>query len=548
MFIYKKPPRSHALGEPLRNQNHPRPTTRRDFIAAGFLSGPALVMAPAWLGALLKANRANAGAPPLDPDIAPLLSQLECNVPASGVGLPFICFDLAGGANLVGSEVIVGQQSGANVLNPQTNFLSTAGYGKLGVPGNLVPSSSANINSSLGLLWHADGAIQRGITSMITPTTAAGVNGAVICAMSQNDTQMNPHNPMYGIAMAGRKGQLLQLIGTESSVSGGNSMAPMELIVPALQPSTISQPADATSLVPIPPGGKQDPLSVEVLETQTRISGGTGLYNGGSGGTAAFTGALGAPTALYGNAQQDATLKNQVRCAYVKAVNTANQFGDPSALDPTKDSNITSIASKFQANAFMDNEFAKTATVMKLVLNGLAGAGTITLGGYDYHDGTRATGETRNFKAGQMIGAVLQYASLLGVPVMIYVFSDGSLNSNSMVDSSAAGRGKLGWQGDNSSVASTFFLAYSPKGRPALRGAAGAQQIGYFTADGSVVSTSSPAANSVDSLVQTVLLNYMGLSGTDANFASLFQSWTGQSQGLGSAGQLAGLTVFQPIM
>ncbi len=542
MFIYKKPPRSHALGEPLRHENHAKPVTRRDFVAAGFLSGPAMVMAPAWLGALLKANRANAGAPPLDGDISPLLGQLECNVPASGVGLPFICFDLAGGANLVGSEVIVGQQGG------QTNFLTTAGYGKLGVPGNMVPSSTANIDPSLGLLWHADGAIKRGIMSMITPATAAGTNGAVICAMSQNDTQSNPHNPMYGIAMAGRKGQLLQLIGTESSVSGGNSMAPMELIVPALQPSTISQPSDATSLVPIPPGGTQDPLSVEVLETQTRISGGTGLYNGGSGGTAAFTGALGMPTSLYTNAQSDAALKNQVRCAYVKAVNTANQFGDPSALDPTKDSNITSIAAKFQANAFMDNEFAKTATVMKLVLNGMAGAGTITMGGYDYHDGTRATGETRNFKAGQMIGAVLQYAAALGVPVMIYVFSDGSLNSNSMVDSSAAGRGKLGWQGDNSSVASTFFLAYSPKGRPALRGAAGTQQIGYFTADGSVVSTSSPAANSVDSLVQVLLLNYMGLSGTDANFASAFQAWTNQPQALGSASQLAALTVFQPIV
>src|SRR5215813_12340569 len=541
MFILKKPPRSHALGEPLRHENHSRPTTRRDFIAAGVLSGPALVMAPAWLGALLKSNRAE-GAPPLDSDISPLLGAAECNVPASGVGLPFICFDLAGGANLVGSEVIVGQQGG------QTKFLTTAGYGKLGVPGNMVPSSSANIDPSLGLLWHADGAIKRGIMSMITPATAAGTNGAVICAMSQNDTQSNPHNPMYGIAMAGRKGQLLQLIGTESSVSGGNSMAPMELIVPALQPSTISQPSDAVSLVPIPPGGKQDPLSVQVLETQTRISGGTGLYNGGSGGTAAFTGALGAPTSLYTNAQQDATLKNQVRCAYVKAVNTANQFGDPSALDPTKDTNITAIGAKFQANAFMDNDFATTATVMKLVLNGLAGAGTIVMGGYDYHDGTRATGESRNFKAGQMIGAVLQYASALGVPVMIYVFSDGSLNSNSMVDSSAAGRGKLSWQGDNSSVASTFFLAYSPKGRAALRGAPATQQIGYFTADGSVVSTSSPAANSVDSLVQVVLLNYMGLSGTDANFASVFQSWTNQPQGLGSASQLAGLTVFQPIV
>ncbi|HEY6822933.1 MAG TPA: hypothetical protein VI195_00715 [Steroidobacteraceae bacterium] len=542
MFIYKKPPRSHALGEPLRHENHPRPRTRREFIAAGFLSGPAMVMAPAWLGALLKANRANAGAPPLDNDIAPLLAAAECNVPASGVGLPFIAFDLAGGANLVGSEVIVGQQGG------QSNFLTTAGYGKLGVPGNMVPSASANVDASLGLLWHADGAIKRGIMSMITPATAAAVNGAVVCAMSQNDTQTNPHNPMYGIAMAGRKGQLLQLIGTESSVSGGNSMAPMELIVPALQPSTISQPSDATSLVPIPPGGKQDPLSVEVLETQTRISTGTGLYNGGSGGTAAFTGALGMPTALYANAQQDATLKNQVRCAYVKAVNTANQFGNPSALDPTQDSSITAIGAKFQANAFSDNEFAKTATVMKLVLNGFAGAGTITMGGYDYHDGSRATGETRNFKAGQMIGAVLQYASALGVPVMIYVFSDGSLNSNSMVDNSAAGRGKLGWQGDNSSVASTFFLVYNPKGRPALRGAASTQQIGYFTADGSVVSTSSPAANSVDSLVQLVLLNYMGLSGTDANFPTAFQNWTGMPQGLGSASQLAAMTVFQPIV
>jgi hypothetical protein len=299
-----------------------------------------------------------------------------------------------------------------------------------------------------------------------------------------------------------------------------------------------------------PGGGKQDPLAGEVMETQTRISGGTGLYNGGSGGTAAFSGGLGMPTALYANAQQDATLKNQVRCAYVKAVNTANQFSDPAALDPTKDSSIAALATKFGANAFGDNEFAKTATVMKLVLNGLAGAGTITMGGYDYHDGSRATGEMRNFKAGQMIGAVLQYAASQTppVPVMIYVFSDGSLNSNSMVDSSAAGRGKLGWQGDNSSVASTFFLAYSPKGRPALRGAPATQQIGYFSADGSVVSTSSPAANSVDSLVQTVLLNYMGLSGTDANFPSAFQSWTSMPQALGSASQLAALTVFQPIV
>jgi hypothetical protein len=351
---------------------------------------------------------------------------------------------------------------------------------------------------------------------------------------------------MYGIAKAGAQGQLLTLIGTESSVSGGNSQAPMAMIDPALQPTTISQPSDATALVPLPPGGTLDPLAVATLESQTRISTGT-TPQSGSGDTGAFTGALGMPSGgtagvqLYSDPTQDALLKNQVRCAYVKAANTANLFGNPSALDPTKDPNI--VGPIFQASDFQDNDVAATATVMKLVIDGFAGAGTITLGGYDYHDGSRATGEGKNFKAGQMIGAVLQYAALQGKPVMIYVLSDGSLNSNSMVDTSTGGRGKLGWQGDNSSVASTFFLAYSPKGRPALRNGAAGQQIGYFSTDGSVVSTSSPAANSVNQLVELVILNYMGLSGTDSQFTTLFPM-----QGLGPASALGAMTAFTPIV
>ena len=73
MLIRKKPPRSHALGEPLRHQNHPLPVTRRDFIAAGFLSGPAMVIGPAWLGGLLKARGASAA---LSPDIQALLASV----------------------------------------------------------------------------------------------------------------------------------------------------------------------------------------------------------------------------------------------------------------------------------------------------------------------------------------------------------------------------------------------------------------------------------------------------------------------------------------
>ena len=541
MLIRKKPPRSHALGEPLLHENHPLPVTRRDFVAAGFLSGPAMVIGPAWLGALLEASRAEAGVP-LSPDIQALLGSGQCNVPTAAGGLPFICFDLAGGANLVGSEVLVGVQGG------QTNFLSTAGYGKLGVPGNMVPTSSANVDASLGLLWHADGAIKRGILSKATtPATAAGTNGAVICAMSQNDTQNNPHNPMYGIAKAGAQGLLLTLAGTESTVSGGNSQAPMALVDPALQPTTISQPSDATALVNTG-GATADPVAVAVLESQARISGGTTPYQ--SGNTGSFGGALSAPNGstpgvqLYSDPVTDTLLKNQVRCAYVKSANTAAVFGNPAALDPTQDPNIVGGTTPiFTASDFMDNDVQKTASVMKLVLDGFAGAGTITLGGYDYHDGTRATGEGRNFKAGQMIGAVLEYAQRVGKPVMIYVFSDGSLSATGSIDSSTAGRGKLGWQDDNQDTASTFFLVYSPKGRPQLLNGAASQQVGYFSADGSVVPTSSPAANAVNQLVQVVILNYMGLLGTSSQFSTLLPM-----QGLGSVAAQAALTAFAPIV
>ncbi|HEX4674127.1 MAG TPA: hypothetical protein VH209_02290, partial [Steroidobacteraceae bacterium] len=237
-------------------------------------------------------------------------------------------------------------------------------------------------------------------------------------------------------------------------------------------------------------------------------------------------------------------LKNQVRCAYAQSAYTADAFGNPSSLDPTKDALITGGASPiFTATDFMDNDIKKTASVMKLVCNGYAAAGTITLGGYDYHDSTRATGETKNFKAGHMIGAVLEYAQRVGSPLMVYVFSDGSLSSSSMVDNSTAGRGKLAWQGDNQSVSSTFFLVYSPKGRPQPVNGAASQQIGYFTADGSVDATSSPAANSVMQIPEVMILNYLGLTGQAGQFSSLFPM-----QGLGSASAQAALTAFGPIV
>ena len=96
------------------------------------------------------------------------------------------------------------------------------------------------------------------------------------------------------------------------------------------------------------------------------------------------------------------TLKNQMRCSYVKSATrpTSSAIRPRSIRTSTRRSSAAATPI-FTAADFQDGDFKMTATVMKMVLNGFAGAGTITLGGYDYHDGTRATGETRNFKAGQ---------------------------------------------------------------------------------------------------------------------------------------------------
>jgi hypothetical protein len=131
---------------------------------------------------------------------------------------------------------------------------------------------------------------------------------------------------------------------------------------------------------------------------------------------------------------------------------------------------------------------------------------------------------------------------------MLYVFSDGSLSASGQVDDSVEGRGKFMWTSDNQSTAASFFLVYNPRGRPQLLdigagGTARHQQIGYFRGDGSVDRTSSPAANNVNLLVETVVLNYMALHGEQGQFAQKFPR-----HGLGTAASQDSLIAFNPIV
>ena len=111
-----------------------------------------MVLAPAWLGALLKSGRANA-ATLWTPDIQALLAANSVQRADGRLGrIPFICFDLAGGANLVGSEVLVGGRAARRTSCPPPATASSA------CRATWCRAPAAFISSALGLLWHSDGA------------------------------------------------------------------------------------------------------------------------------------------------------------------------------------------------------------------------------------------------------------------------------------------------------------------------------------------------------------------------------------------------------
>jgi hypothetical protein len=519
----KQPPRRPPLPTALRNLNHRPPVTRREFMGRGMLSASATIVGMGSLFSLF-ANPRKAYAT-LASDIQALVSS-PCNIRAGAGKIPFIAFDLAGGGNIAGSNALVGGAGG------QLDFLTTAGYNKLGLPGNMIPNASTGpgnfVNTSLGLAMHSDSAYLRGIQARASATTMANMNGAVIPAISQTDTDLNPHNPMYGIHSAGAAGDLLVLIGTEATVSGGNSMAPAYMVDPTVNPTVVTQPSDVTGLINTGSlvGLLDQSDAVNVLESVERIS-------------AAKLGAVSTGLA----SAQDTAIKQLVQCSYVDAAYLVDKYGNAiSALDPTQDSKITGSGGIFSSADLQNSEFLATASVMKMVMNGYAGAATIELGGYDYHDSTRATGETRDFMAGQCIGACLEYAARVGVPLMIYVFSDGSLVSNGMPDNSVAGRGKGIWLADNTATASSLMLIYDPRSKPAVN----MNQLGNFNSDGSVNATGSPAANAVNLLAETVILNYMALHGQAGAFQSMTYA-SGQATGLGSSSTYASQIAFNQL-
>lgn len=468
------------LNGPIKIENH-APVSRRDFLAKGFLAGAAWALAPNMLDLITKRSLYSSifGA-----DIS------ECGgVPALNQNIPVIIFDLAGGGNIAGSNVIVGA-SGA-----QENYLPEAEYASLGLPPDMTPEKSGQVNSELGLKFHSDSGMLRGIQAQTTTQMRAKVNGGIFCAASADDTGNNPHNPMYWLAKAGAEGDLAKIAGTSNSQSGGRSAAPKSSVNPNIQPVALNDTRDAINLVT---AGRLSTLISEdkvqsVLRAVERMSE--------------------RQLRRYDQLTLSDQIKTLVECGYLQTRDMIGRYSS-AEIDPAQDNLVT------QAFDNLGNGDQKmTATIAKLVLDGHIGAGTISKGGYDYHNGTRQTGEARDFEIGELIGRVIKLASLKNKSVLIYVFTDGGISARNTLDNTVGGRGKYIWGGDSSQRSSAMVLTFRPNGRASLRN--GTRQIGGFKKGGSVDLFAATTANSVVNLNKAFVANYLAIHGNEANLANV---------------------------
>ncbi len=470
--------------EKILHKDHPL-KSRRDFLAQGLTVGMGYTFAPSLLSLLNIQNVYGA-----ENCVTTNLMQERKT--------PVIIIDLAGGGNIAGSNVIVGDQAG------QHSYLPT--YGRLGIPDSLLPQNG-NVNTEMGLKFHSSSGMLQGIMSHTSAQIRQKCEGAVFCAISNDDTSNNPHNPIYWLNKAGATGNLVQTIGTRSSTSGGRSVIPNLSYDPTIAPVPVNRPEDCVELVSL--GRVHDNFSQDkaqkILKTIEYMS---------ESKLKSFS---------------EKTLPEQVRmvaeCGFAKEPIDARVHGtDPmlnsNSIDPRNDAQVTAIY-----NNLNDGNQRKEASVAKLVLDGYVGAGTIEMGGYDYHNRDRSDTDSRDFRAGEAIGRILALASAKQSDVMIYVFTDGGISSN--MNEADPNNGKFKFTNDDGQRASTFSLYYKHSGgRPSLLHTGNSfnthqRQLGWFKPNTAVEKSANGISNNVTNLAKAITLNYLALHGDESQLADV---------------------------
>lgn len=437
---------------------HAKPVSRREFLATG------MIPFAAWA-------------------VAPSIALAEDCAPVTGF-IPLITLNLAGGPSLA-SQLVVKNLNGGNLTS----------YTKLGLGSG--PGLSFNVEREFGNVEFAGTAIggnTQGLVSKFLTGVRAPRGGATrIAALDKtafvwsavtlaDDTSSNALD-ITGMAIKmGVSGGKLPNLG-RSDTSTGIGQKPATIPPPA--PFVVSSVDDLTNALGYSSGLKNASIKQKTALARviSSLSGQQIRRISQSSGIVALNGLL-----------ECAGLRN------VDLIAAGNGDTNPFVVGGTLSTEMLRIW-QVQAN----DRTSQNAVFGSMVYNGLAGnAATINLniGGYDYHDGTRTTGDTRDLAAGTIVGKILETAAMLGKPCFIYVCADGATVSSETATADSV------WMSDRGIAGMQYMLAYHPTKRPETSGS----QIGGFN-DAQAADGKSPTSTSAELAAQAIFANYAAWNG-----------------------------------
>jgi len=442
--------------------DHKRPQNRRDFLRFGIISFSATLISNNIAVQLSSMGRALAQ------------SQGTAQLP-----IPFLVFDMAGGAGLPGN-FLVGNKGGSEDLLSSYSMIGwdpkKSGYdSRFGVP-----MAKADISK-----------VFQGITEEASPEAQANLKMTALCHASDDDTPTNPTSAALLVAKAqaafGVGGlRINQPLGMTANFSGGNSGIPVEDV--NFRAKFVTSIEDITSSVSY---GKlfSDLLPNEVVKMNKALQ--------------KLSATQMKKLMNSDNNTQMQFFANKSYAELQAIGKTADSFG------PRKNEIINAVyglrgnnQNNPPANEFR-NDIA--AAIVMHVLKGQSAPGILTLGGCDYHDGSSTTGDGKDLIMGRQIGRAVEAAYRLQKPLMFQLLTDGGVRA---VENDRA------WAADDRLKSMSVIGYYNPKEAPQQL----ATQIGHYE-NGQVVNQegifAGAPADSAKRAAYVTAINYLTVNGQE---------------------------------
>lgn len=450
--------------------SHGRPLTRRDLLATGVLSFSASLIAPNWMKLLLpQAAHAATGVCP----------------PATSSLIPIVTLNLSGGAAMAAN--FVPMDEGGQTL-PSYDVIGL-GDGQVPLETEFGKVSFAGRENGVYISKFLQGMRETAPTAL-EKTAFVGV-----CARTRDDSNENQLSIDGLVNAAGLQGGLLPNLGSRNGSSTGIAQKPA-VIVPAapLVVSGFSSIQGALGYAGALGSTLNQGQKVALAKSIQRLSD--------------------SQLRRLASQQLGDNVKNLVDCANQKNSQLASLTN--TGVDPRTDSAGAQLSTLWGINSGTANNNRNLifSAMAYNALKGNAGAAALEMGGYDYHNGTRTTGDAADLAAGQMVGRILETAAILGRPLFLYVTSDGAVSATKSDSRNSP------WNSDRGIAGVAYVMYFDPTGRKETSN----NQIGFFTT-GQAASDKTLVGNNPEVAAISVFANYLKLN----NRMNLFDSLVGRA-------------------